>query len=325
MSASDLAPFVAATLRDKVIAELKEENRELREKESKSKIVEVTGEGGEPVYAQGNFISDGQYHGNPNLWEVIFPEDSIVPCPLTALDGVEVRVGGDIRVKFSRFYMFQCHVNNPLPEDREVPRRGERLVNFCFTGGKVWLEGLVDGWSEESWQLARRLESNNIDATYPYLINTVAAEAPSKLISFPSITFSVESFSGLMKGAPEDKNTLDELEEKRKHMEYVGSVAMLMRAAGNSETVDAFMPHCNEVIFILMNKFGIQEPSDERFVSAVRAVIAIQMRTLADETREEFWEGVDRISTVRERGEDGRMMTVYRIDEEGRNSDGNRG
>lgn len=49
---SDLAPFVAAAIRDKVVKELHEENRCLQSK-GPSWTVQVTGSGGSPLYSSG--------------------------------------------------------------------------------------------------------------------------------------------------------------------------------------------------------------------------------------------------------------------------------
>ena len=53
---SDLAPFVAATLRDKVIADLQSEIEQLKaqsqRERDRSQTVEITGPRGNPVYCQ---------------------------------------------------------------------------------------------------------------------------------------------------------------------------------------------------------------------------------------------------------------------------------
>ena len=54
---SDIAPFVAASLRDKVVADLMDENNNLREKNRALNLVKITGPEGYPVYAHGQ-VSD---------------------------------------------------------------------------------------------------------------------------------------------------------------------------------------------------------------------------------------------------------------------------
>ncbi len=96
---SDLAPFVAAALRDKVIYELLEENKKLRERARFGMTVEVTGPEGQPVYARGQFDENGEVHENPNLWRVRLPEQ-LHPCPLKDLKNIEIWIGGSLRASF---------------------------------------------------------------------------------------------------------------------------------------------------------------------------------------------------------------------------------
>jgi hypothetical protein len=99
---SDLAPFVAAALRDKVVEDLMEENQAIRGQLQQARRVEITGPGGAPVHAQAQFDEDGSYSGNPNLWNVKFPEGKqLLPCPLSVLEGIEIRVGGILKAKFA--------------------------------------------------------------------------------------------------------------------------------------------------------------------------------------------------------------------------------
>lgn len=84
---SDLAPFVAATLKDAATIDLLQENEVLREKLRQTKIVSITGPGGSPVYASGHVTEDGwpsdpgqQGHGEA-MWTVEVWENAI-PCPV---------------------------------------------------------------------------------------------------------------------------------------------------------------------------------------------------------------------------------------------------
>ena len=96
---SDLAAFVAASIRDRVVHELMEENRKLkqeneqlkREKEERCTI-RITGTNGTPVYLEKS-VKDGRDDGN-GTWVVDVPsEDS--SCPFNGTDQLlEVWVGG---------------------------------------------------------------------------------------------------------------------------------------------------------------------------------------------------------------------------------------
>ncbi|OEU14383.1 hypothetical protein FRACYDRAFT_240923 [Fragilariopsis cylindrus CCMP1102] len=99
-SISDLAPFVAAVLKDKTVTDLTRENEELRQREEERLLVEITGRGGTPVHYQAS-LKDG--HPHPWLsdrWIVNFEQKEEnengedVDLPLSVVGNLEVRLGG---------------------------------------------------------------------------------------------------------------------------------------------------------------------------------------------------------------------------------------
>jgi hypothetical protein len=86
---SDLAPFVAAVLRDRVLTEMKQENDKLLAQPENSRAVQIMSASG-TVYAEGRF-QDG-FYGEPSLWAVILTK--VVSCPLSDLENVQICVGG---------------------------------------------------------------------------------------------------------------------------------------------------------------------------------------------------------------------------------------
>lgn len=102
---SDLGPFVAAHLRDKVIADLLQENKQLKKQLVNARRVTITGPGGSTVYAEGDF-SKGRY--DPLVmpgewWEIPFTNEpgKYTPncCTLSMLPTCEVRIGGFVKIK----------------------------------------------------------------------------------------------------------------------------------------------------------------------------------------------------------------------------------
>ena len=75
---SDLAPFVAAAIRDKVVTDLQVEINTLRQQLAieryKSKTVAITGPNGIPVYATAQFDINGNFDNSPELWKVEFQQ-----------------------------------------------------------------------------------------------------------------------------------------------------------------------------------------------------------------------------------------------------------
>ena len=80
---SDLAPFVAAAVRDKVVADLQDENRKLEEVNEERKRgmrLCVTGAHGTPVYAMAN-INEATIEENE--------EEEVIKCRLVKLENFE--------------------------------------------------------------------------------------------------------------------------------------------------------------------------------------------------------------------------------------------
>lgn len=96
---SDLAPFVAAALKDKVVADLLEENRRLKRQVDSFQRVRITGKNGFPVYTEHDFTK-----GKPTdhgWWVVRLPSSKTpstesttpIPCRMSQLADCEVHVG----------------------------------------------------------------------------------------------------------------------------------------------------------------------------------------------------------------------------------------
>lgn len=94
---SDLAPFVAAVLRDQSLSQLLEENKALRDQLEKHQTLEITGRNGTPVYYKSS-MSKGEISGDGDAWNVPFPENGHIP--LDEIRNLEIRVGGDVRATF---------------------------------------------------------------------------------------------------------------------------------------------------------------------------------------------------------------------------------
>jgi hypothetical protein len=92
---SDLAPFVASVLHDRVLAETKQEVDHLSKQLQKLRAVQIISTSG-TVYAEGQF-EDGAYcEDEPSMWELNLTKQ-IASCPLSDLAGVEICMGGFAR------------------------------------------------------------------------------------------------------------------------------------------------------------------------------------------------------------------------------------
>ena len=107
---SDLAPFVAATLRDKVVHELQEESKRDREKirkledDGKDRMVRITGPGGSPVYAENHFqyaVRDEDEPGFPEKFALELQNSTgetnrnpnLASCPIQSVLDCEIHLG----------------------------------------------------------------------------------------------------------------------------------------------------------------------------------------------------------------------------------------
>lgn len=118
---SDLGPFVAAHLRDKIIADLLEENKQLKTRLDTARRTAITGPGGSPIYAEQDF-ANGRY--DPLVmpgewWEVPFSTEPgrqpYLCCTLSSLPNCEVRIGNFVKIKVEDFdHLFISHYNRQL-------------------------------------------------------------------------------------------------------------------------------------------------------------------------------------------------------------------
>ena len=106
---SDLAKFVAATLKERVAVDLEEENKQLQKKNerleaertkaleyaSRNGRVEITGKGGSPVYAHGEMARAEYIDDFPiRKHELTLTCDDPTLCPITKVTEAEIRLNG---------------------------------------------------------------------------------------------------------------------------------------------------------------------------------------------------------------------------------------
>ena len=101
MSASDLAPLVAAVLKDRTVAGMIQENNELKSKlmdrDNERLLVEVTGQHGLPIYYKGSMRNGGR--SGDNHWCVRLEENNAF-LPLILLSDLEIWLGGTLVHQF---------------------------------------------------------------------------------------------------------------------------------------------------------------------------------------------------------------------------------
>jgi hypothetical protein len=272
---SDLAPFVAATLRDKVIKDLMDENQAMRKQLQLARRVEITGPGGTPVHAQAQFDDDGSYAGNPDLWAVNFPEGKqMLPCPLAALEGIEIRVGGILKAKFASNADFHTFID-AHSRDHEMGK----VVAFCFGGASsLWFNILIDGWPGDQWrETITAAAAIDEDDLFRHLIRNVAAEAPQgKKVTFLGVEFMNEGVSGAIQALNLDRETQEDAEESRKRQAFIILIMKRMRSAGNEQEGEEVVAHAS-AIQVAFYRLGIYDDG-EMFEQNIGPLIESQNR-----------------------------------------------
>lgn len=202
---SDFASFVASVLRDKAFDDLLEENRQLLEKLSRSKAVEITGPGGFPVYAKG-MIDQGKYGGGGESWYVELSQQ--VACHLESLTSkVEVRLGGAPLLDESFTQDAQYQSLDFLEEC--FTEEGAGLYSLATAGKHQSVRGLeFHAGTFQSYQEYATLdietdEDGNISMRH--FVEAVGNRPGAALVSFQTVEFNASSMQRTLKihGVPE--------------------------------------------------------------------------------------------------------------------------
>jgi hypothetical protein len=205
---SDLAPFVTAALRDKPLKDLMAENDALRKQLQPTRRVEITGPNGTPVHARAQFDDGGTSVGS-SYWDVKFPKGKqLLACPLAALEGIEIWIGGMLKAKFAQNRDFEASLDTDDDEDDfSIRPMMPKKATFYFSGASyLYLHVTIDGWPKPLWrQTLQEAELMEADELFRLLIDTVATEEPiGKMVTFTEVSF---DFSGIL-GAIESSSSV---------------------------------------------------------------------------------------------------------------------
>mmetsp|Transcript_12240 Transcript_12240/g.18771 ORF Transcript_12240/g.18771 Transcript_12240/m.18771 type:complete len:189 (-) Transcript_12240:157-723(-) len=151
---SDLAPFVAAAINDKVVLGLMEELEEKTEalNSSLSRMIRITGPGGSPVYAQRDYferVRDDEEDGP--LWRLdminydsIPANPSLSKCDVEEIYNCELHIGTKEVIKFSSDMEKEIisHTHDDGKEvafSLEIPSKGNNgyQVIIAFRGSQI--------------------------------------------------------------------------------------------------------------------------------------------------------------------------------------------
>jgi len=195
---SDLAPFVAAALRDKVVADLQDEVKHLREQlereKRQSQTVAITGPQGSPVYAHAQF-RDGKHDYSPELWKVELSttgQRHSGCCLVEDLAEMEVRIGGICKAKLSNGIV-EGFVNDIENNYDDTRHRGALSIWFGGSSG-IWLNVQIEPIARHQYARLR-----DFDLGGESLVGTLLhCVPPYTQIIFTEASFLISYVNGAM-------------------------------------------------------------------------------------------------------------------------------
>jgi hypothetical protein len=221
---SDLAPFVAAALRDKVVAELYEENRaltsQLERERTYSQSVAITGPRGSPIYAKALF-QDGNYdYSSPELWKVEFPyeyddDDDERPfscCSVSELAEMEVRIGGVCKARLAHgdgIGDVEGFVNDVKNNYDHVQQSGAVSIWFGGSSG-IWLNIQIQPIGREQYAALRDFDLGGDT----FLSTLLQFASPDAKVSYTEVSFLISYVNGAMENWGIDVDRVVEEEEE---------------------------------------------------------------------------------------------------------------
>ncbi|KAL3911928.1 MAG: hypothetical protein SGARI_001407, partial [Bacillariaceae sp.] len=203
-----MAQFVASVMRDKTVEELMEKVQQ-QEKQIKGMMkVEITGQGGRPVYMAGQF-DEGDYHRNRSNWWCPKMKEQTIECTLQSLRGVEVRVGGIVQFSLdengqsTKFWM-----DNLVYEEQ-----GEDIEIMIETDDDSRLYVMIkNGGEQEEW---RRLQFIGLLSRRPAgeALDLLEEKLPDEtMVKMGRLILGVSKYQALMDKVPQSKD-----QKERRH------------------------------------------------------------------------------------------------------------
>ena len=171
---SDLATFVAAVLRDRVVSELVAELNLLRAWKHESEAVMITGPDRTPVYAHGHLKENGANYSHASvhnpLWKVMLSKINSCSLHDSAVIGVEVWVN-NIRLCSAAESVQLFHLQQE--NGRLIWQSGHR-DNIGFI-----MSGAIDGWTDQALRFTQNAGSLDIFHMAEFVRNDLANTYPN--------------------------------------------------------------------------------------------------------------------------------------------------
>lgn len=284
---SDLAPFVAAVIRDRVVSDLHDENSRLNNELSAAMAVIITGQGGRPVYASADFAT-GMSEEDSKFWSVRFGKDladqqeedfeendgnssddndcTAGILPLSRLGELEIFVGG----------ILLCEMSQDYVEGFSSLDRRTGTVRFLeLEVRKAWItleivEGSVSG---EGLDLLR---GASLGMLWRVLSGHVAATNPHAALRVQEVSLDTKYVPGMLSRVPpvdpRTEETQRQLAQTQRLLRVI--VAQLRRnhphlRGSNNNTLLAQ----GRNLLQRLHSQGIHQDSDPRLDAAIETLV----------------------------------------------------
>lgn len=278
---SDLAPFVAATIRDRVVTELQAENDRLTRALQAAMTVQVMGQGGSPIYASADFSSGRPEQGSSAFWNVRFDDtddndesssssssSNSIPLPLSRLGELEVVVGGILLAEMSQDYVEGF---SSLDSLTGAVRYLELEVRKCW----ITLE-IVEGTLPDA--ALELLRDSSPGMLWRILSTHIASTYPQAQLRVQEVSLDTKYVPGLLQRVPRDpfaEEAERRLEEAQRLLRAI--VARLRRHDPSVRGSNTLLARGRQIQAALLAREGIRTEADPRFEATMDRLLQEQV------------------------------------------------
>ena len=195
-SASHLAPFVAALLRDKTVEELMQKVEQQDRQIKNMMKVEITGSGGSPVYVTGQF-DEGEIQGYWRTWWQPKLKEQKTACPIRELRQVEVRLSGIVQFSLDPGHDQETRISLD-PKSIDDYDDDQELAIQADDGSDLRI--IIQGWQAEEWHRIQDEESERLyDESADTALNFLEEELPNGcVVNFESLRLEIPKYKAMI-------------------------------------------------------------------------------------------------------------------------------
>ena len=204
-SASHLAPFVAAVLKDKTVEELVQKVEQQERALQRMYKVEITGPQGTPVYAEGQFDQGNYDDGNTsdaiNEWLVDMTRKEGVQWPLRGLRNLELRLGGVVQF-----------TTNPEHDQKVLLSLDGDPVIWINADDDTRLFLVISGCEESEWEAMLELNEEVSNLSAEVALESLDTLPDSCIVHIGILEFNLKKYQSLVDTMPQSKEQKERLQ-----------------------------------------------------------------------------------------------------------------